>query len=180
METYIALLRGINVGGKTVKMERLRTVLGALGFEQVKTLLASGNVVFNCTAEPVDSLRPRIEAALKDEFGFSIPVLLRTAAQLHDLIGHDPFVGITVTPETRLYVTFIGDTRQEPATFPPFPDESVRIVRNTATEVCTAVQLTDGRGTLDLMASLEQVLGKNITTRNWNTVQKIAAVLSAQ
>lgn len=178
VRTYVALLRGINVGGKTVKMERLRGVLAALGFTAVRTLLASGNALFDAPAQDAAALRSLIEARLAEEFGFTIAVLLWTGSEITNLVRSDPFAGNVVSPATRQYVTFVGDTLTAPPAFPAgFAHDGLRIVRATTSELCIALTLSDGVGTVDLMASLEKVLGKNITTRNWNTVRKIAAAV---
>ncbi len=164
--SYVAFLRGINVGGKNlIAMSDLKKAFEELGFRDVTTLLASGNVLFKATN--AKDLRTKIEKKLKTLAGKDINVLLRTIDDLKAL--GDPFKGIKVTPETRLYVTFLtekpkGKVRDAPPAF--------RIVKKTDTEVCSVLTLgTEGR-TVDLMATLEKDLGKSITTRNWNTVVK--------
>src|SRR5690349_8361090 len=107
--THAAFLRGINVGGnKFISMERLKEALESMGLKGVTTLLASGNVVF-ATAKSASQLTAAIEKELKDTFGYEIGVMVRTADELRALAKADPFRGITVTPDIRLYVTFLSE-----------------------------------------------------------------------
>jgi len=79
MMTYIAMLRGINVGrGKMVKMERLRTLFAGLGFDEVKTYVQSSNVVFQSKRKSPAELNSTIEAKIQRDFGFTVPVLIKT------------------------------------------------------------------------------------------------------
>src|SRR5215216_2224735 len=77
--TWIALLRGINVGGHTVTMARLRQLFAELGLANVRTYIQSGNVFFDGGAEDRSVLRPQIEAHLQTAMGYAVPVCLRTA-----------------------------------------------------------------------------------------------------
>ena len=91
MTIYIALLRGINVGGKNiVKMVDLRQVFEALGFCEVQTYIQSGNVLFKSNEEE-EPLRKKIEHAIEVAFGFSVSVILRTVEDLGDIISNCPF-----------------------------------------------------------------------------------------
>lgn len=92
MVRYIALLRGVNVGGITVKSAELREVFEELGFDDVRTVLASGNVVFG-TADAAASadLKHRIEQALRDRFGYDAWIVLVTHEQVERVVGAFPF-----------------------------------------------------------------------------------------
>ncbi len=110
MIPYVALLRGINVGGKkSVKMEELRKALESLGLKSVKTVLASGNVLFETSEKDSEVLRKSIEEKLKKTFGFQINAILRKISEIQKLVDSNPFQKITVTPETRLYLTFLSE-----------------------------------------------------------------------
>ncbi len=85
MPQYIALLRGINVGGHRVKMDRLRTLFEELPFEDVSTFIASGNVIFSADSDDVDSLIDAIEGHLERELGYEVATFLRTPTQLAEL-----------------------------------------------------------------------------------------------
>src|SRR4051812_37561516 len=103
---YLAFLRGINVGGnQIVKMPELKKVLEKLGYKNVKTFLASGNVAFETAKEDFAKdktavLVSLLEQELKKKFGFEILVILRTHQEIQKIIKADPFKDITVTPET--------------------------------------------------------------------------------
>lgn len=163
-------------------METLRNVMEKSGYTEVTTLLASGNVIFS-TSEYSEGLGKKLELLLKKEFGFEIPVILRTKEEIENLIKQDPFKGIPVTKETRLYVTFRShekSERKEGSLQIPYvtDDGNFRILSASETEICSVLIVTSGRGTVDLMGIIEKEYGKNVTTRNWNTVEKIAALLA--
>ena len=174
---YVALLRGINVGGHTIKMAELKTVFESMKFENVKTLLASGNVLFE-TPEANSLLTPQIEERLEKKYGYKIGVILRSSEQIQLLITKDPFKDITVTPETRLYVTFLSEKPTSTLKIPyETPDKNFKILSVTETEVCSVLTLTPDHKTVDLMSMIEKEYGKKVTTRNWNTVLKVYKAL---
>lgn len=184
---YVAFLRGINVGGNaTVKMEELRKTFESLGFFDVKTLLNSGNVVF-ATETHERALTKKIEEKLLQIFDRKIIVLIRSISAIQKLIDIDPFKKITITPDTRLYVTFLSEKPHSIVniSYPPAsqaralragesPKKDFKILEVSSTEICSVLTLSPERNTTDIMNILEKEWGKNITTRNWNTVLKIA------
>jgi uncharacterized protein (DUF1697 family) len=176
MPKYVALLRGINVGGhKPVPMDRLRRAFEALGFRNVKTLLASGNVLFETPSTNAAALVKKIEAKLEQTFGHEIGTIVRTLGELQKLAGLDPFKGIKVTPATRLFVTFLSEEPNSSLTIPYVsPDKNFRILRVTGGEVCSVLvvgpQLAKN---MHWMGMLEKEFGKKITTRSWNTVVRV-------
>lgn len=92
MQTYIALLRGVNVGGHNkMPMAALREVLSKAGLEAVKTYIQSGNVVFQSSIEHTKIVEELIQKTINDYFGFSIPVLVKTRAQLQTILDRCPF-----------------------------------------------------------------------------------------
>jgi len=173
MPDYAAFLRGINVGGHgVVSMEKLRHAFESLRFKNVRTLLASGNVVFQ--APPAPALEKKIEKALREVFGREIGVLVRSLEALRRLAASRPFKGIDVTPQTRLYVTFL---KEKPVGRLPLPRESpgghFRILRVTSGEVFSVLTPAPGGRTVDLMQVLEKEFGRGITTRNYNTILRV-------
>jgi uncharacterized protein (DUF1697 family) len=146
---HVALLRGVNVGGKKVKMARLKQAFEDLGFANVRTLINSGNVVFDAAAG--GTLIPTIEHKLLETFGFEIRVLVRTQDAIRSLVASQPFKGAGA--DTKSFVTFTGPL---------------------SGEVCSVIAL-DAK-TTDLMTQLQKQHGQGITTRNWNTVVKLAAL----
>ena len=91
---YIAFLRGINVGGKNkIKMETLREVFGALGFADIKTYINSGNIIFETAKTDHNRLAAKIESAIEREFALKIKVMMRTLAEIEEIIKNNPFAG---------------------------------------------------------------------------------------
>ncbi len=172
---YIALLRGINVGGnKKVSMADWKKMMGKLGYTNIQTLLNSGNAMFESTEKDIKKLTTTISTNLEKTFGFPIPTLLRTAEQLEKLNASHPFKGITVTPETRLYVTFLSEKPTSTLKIPYVsPTKDFTILRVTPTEVCSVLVLSPKTDSTKVMGILEKEFGKNVTTRNWNTIQKM-------
>ena len=172
----IAFLRGINVGGHhKIPMPALRKAFEAMGFKNVRTVLASGNVVFEPTGKKAEDLEGTIARGLAGAFGFPVPVLLRSMRELAALVAADPFKGLAPGTDTKFYVTFHPRDRPRASKARlPAPPQGVRIVSVRPGEVCSAVALSGGAGTPELMAFLEKWLGRDVTTRNWQTVTKLA------
>lgn len=175
MNKFAAFLRGINVGGnKIIPMAELKKAFESSGFKNVKTILASGNVVFETNQTDPEKLTKKIEDELKKKFKTEIFVNVRSIEYLKTLSHKDPFKKIKVTPETRLYVTFLPQTVKSKHKTPFSPsDEHFTIVLITNKEICSVLTLTPNKNTLDLMGYIEKEYGKKITTRNWNTINRI-------
>jgi uncharacterized protein (DUF1697 family) len=179
---YVAFLRGINVGGnRPVKMTDLQATFEGMGFQNVRTVLAGGNVVFD--AAPVDdpvALGARIEAGLCEVFGYPIAIALRSMADLEGLVASDPFKELARTRDTRLYVTFLSRPVEKRTGINPETRKGggsdPRLVLVAPGEVLSAITLSPGRGTTELMGFLEGEFGRVVTTRNWNTVVKIVGL----
>jgi uncharacterized protein (DUF1697 family) len=174
MAKYVAFLRGINVGGnKKVPMAKLKSILEEFGFQNVRTLLASGNVTFEFKKVSLPSLTKKISATLEDAFGFTIPAIVRDAKEIEEIVNDDPFKDINVTKDTRLYVTFLTDEPKSKLRIPySSPDKTFQILNIREKAIFSVVDLSKA-GTTEAMAILEKEFGKNITTRNWNTIVKI-------
>jgi uncharacterized protein (DUF1697 family) len=165
---YIAFLRGINVGGnKMIKMADLKTAMEKAGYTDVVTILASGNVLFSAAK---NASAKDVEKVIASAFGVAVGVVLRTQDDIRKLVSSDPFKGITVTPDTRLYVTFLPPDVVLQST--PIPHD-VRVVRSVPTEICSVVTVLAQKNTTDLMAWLDKTYGKSVTTRNWNTILRL-------
>lgn len=173
---YVAFPRGINVGGHNkIKMEDLRQGFTSWGFRNVKTLLASGNIVFEIQDSNVDVLATDIGKRIYETFGMDISVIVRSLDQIKDLLDKNPFDGIPVTKQTRLYVTFLPERHQSKLKIPyEALEKDFNIVSVTEFEVFSVLTVTPQSGTVKSMGILEKEFGKNITTRNWNTITKIA------
>ena len=180
-QTYVALLRGINVGGHhKVPMAELRKEMDKMGFENVSTLLNSGNIIFNGDSDQGSKLEEKVADHLEDVFGFPIPVLIRKAERIKELIENDPFENTEVTKDIRLYITFLKQKPENSITLPWISeDESYRIIDIQDRAVCSVLDLSISR-TTDAMNSLGKFFGDGITTRNWNTLNRIAKKLDRE
>jgi Uncharacterized protein conserved in bacteria len=117
MQTYIAMLRGINVSGhKIIRMEHLRACFANLGFRNVKTYVQSGNVIFETHKDSAACLCEKIEKCILREFGFSVPVLLKTTKELQQIVRDNPFSKKPSIDPSKLHVTFLS--KQAPKTAP--------------------------------------------------------------
>ncbi|KKC37810.1 hypothetical protein WH87_08940 [Devosia epidermidihirudinis] len=173
MTRYLALLRGVNLGKRQVKSADLKAAFEAMGFANVKTLLASGNVLFD--ADKAD--RAAIEAALEARFGFDIGTVLRTTDALRDLIALDPFKGRAEDSDTKLYVTFLDADAAHTLPMPCAVEGDFEVVHVTSREICIlAFRMPNGRFG-EGMDQIWKHFGKRVlwTSRNFNTVLKAAA-----
>ncbi len=172
---YVALLRGINVGGnKVISMSTLSKIFQAAGFTNVKTVLASGNVLFDTTTTDRRKIVALSRAQLEEELGYSIGVIVRSLDEIQKLLNLNPFKSVKVTPNTRLYVTFLSDSRTD--SFSEVKKTSTadfRFVSATDAEVFFVATGAAGKGTAKAMNILDRSYGANITTRNWNTIAKL-------
>jgi uncharacterized protein (DUF1697 family) len=170
---YVALLRGIGPSNPNMRNEKLRGVFQELGFQNVQTVITSGNVLFESPSRYVKSLEAAIEDAIQRQLGFSSTTIIRSHQQLRRLAGNNPFGSIEDSPTSRLNVTFL---KKKPKSNPRFPYHAEKkgytVVGMHGREVCSVVDLS-GATTSDLMAWLEEQFGKEITTRTWKTVGKI-------
>jgi uncharacterized protein (DUF1697 family) len=175
MTRYAAFLRGVNLGKRTVRSAELKAAFEALGFTNVKTLLASGNVLFD--AEPGAELQARIEAGLERQFGFDVGTVLRSVDELKALVNSDPFDGRREDSDTKLYVTFVGDNQATTLRLPFEVEGDFKVVKVTSGEVfILAYRKPDGRYGLGMEQIWKHYGKKRLwTSRNWNTVIKAAA-----
>jgi uncharacterized protein (DUF1697 family) len=170
---YVAFLRGINIGKRRVKNDALGKVFADLGYQNVKVLIASGNVVFDADQQDELKLTATIETALEQALGFTVSTMLRSVPELRAMLDADPFTGIDVTKQTRLYVTLLAEKTTSAMPLPYASDDgNFRILSRTDREVYSVLTIVEGSRTVDLMAVLEKEYGKSVTTRNWNTIQK--------
>ena len=172
-KTYVALLRGINVGGrKKVSMADLRALVEAVGAEDVATHLQSGNVILR-SREPAAALGPAIEAAIERELGIDVTVVLRTGAQLRKVVGGNPLAGRESDPK-KLHVAFLAETPERSRVAKLDPARAEPDVFHVAgREIYLHYPNGYGRSKLT-NAWLEQQLGVAATTRNWRTVTRLA------
>jgi uncharacterized protein (DUF1697 family) len=172
MTSHIALLRGVNVGGNVLKMERLRAVLTDLGLADVKSYVQSGNVLFTATG-PAAKLAQRIEAKLAGEARLPVSVIIRTPAQLGRIIEANPFLGEAGVDARTLHVTFLAGRAPRPglAALGAVASGADRW-RAAGAEIYLHCPGGYGRTKLNNTA-IEKLLGVCATTRNWNTVRTL-------
>ena len=179
MAIHIAFLRGINVGGKNkIKMADLRESLEKLGLSEVQTYIQSGNVLFG-SEEDEATLRQRIEREIERAFGLAVHVVIRTSAELKQLVANLPFSDKQIAEAEaaaegeRLYVSML---RREP--------DAERVERLKAAAFDDQFRVA-GRDIYLLLrqsirhsklAARVEKLGVPATTRNWNTIQKLSAM----
>ena len=175
MTRYLALLRGVNLGQRTIKSAELQQAFAEMGFENVKTLLASGNVLFD--APPAKVSQASIEAALEARFGFAVGTVLRTQQALRALVDSDPFGGRREDGDTKLHVTFLAEPVAHTLPLPCAVEGDFEVVHVTDSEIfIIAHRMPNGR----FGAGMDQVwkhFGQRQlwTSRNYNTVLKAAA-----
>ena len=174
---FVALLRAINVGGRTVKMQVLREQFEALGFARVATVIASGNVIFESSATGVAALERRIEAHLLASLGYQVATFLRTPEEMHAAAMHDAFPGTGAGESSyALYVAFTRSTVSAAAerqlmTYRTDVDD----FHVNGREVYWASRTGMGQSAFS-GARLEKILGMPATARNITTVRKLAAM----
>lgn len=172
MTTIIALLRGINVGGKhALPMKELAAILEALGASNPRTILQSGNAVFQIEEQDSQQLAGKIGAAIKARAGFEPTVMLLELEEIEKAIAENPFPEAETDPAS-LHVSFLAST-------PKKPDleklESLRIAseRFHLADKVFYLHAPEGVGRSKLAAMAERVIGVQMTDRNWRTVCKI-------
>lgn len=172
--TYFLFLRGINVGGHhKVPMVVLRKELINLGLGNVRTILNSGNVVFESTNASSSDLQSEIENHISGIFGFSIPSLILSKQELSEVIENNLFEAIPVDENIRLYITFFKNLPVKDLEFPVISeDKSFRILGKHQKALYSVLDLSIGK-TVKGMEILDKIFGKGLTTRNWNTVIKL-------
>jgi uncharacterized protein (DUF1697 family) len=153
---YAALLRGIGPTNPNMRNDKLRGLFEALGYSNVQTVIASGNVLFESSSKNVAVMEARIEKAIPEKLGFKSAVIIRSKAELERLVKKDPFKKLRSGRQWYPIVTFLKKK--------PF-------------HIFTAIDQTKTK-TPDFMRELEKKYGKEITTRTWKTVGRILKKLN--
>lgn len=173
MPRHIAFLRAINVGGHTVKMQVLRELFQSLGFSNVETVIASGNVVFESPEGAGRRLEQEIERLLKHALGFQVATFLRTAAELTTVVRQQPFDLTELGPDTVVYVIFL---RNKPTVT---LSKAVRALNTDNDQARVGkrevywLRRKRSEDSEEFGARLGKVVGTETTMRNMTTVRKI-------
>ena len=175
MTGWVAFLRGVNLGRRTVKSAELKAAVEALGFARVRTLLASGNVLFEAKTGP--GLAAQLETALHGTFGFEIGVVLRRQEALQALVAADPFAGRREDDDTKLHVTLLARPEAGNLPMPCAEPGDFEVVHRTEGEIFILAHRQPGGRFGPGMERIGKHFGKTTlwTSRNWNTVCKAAA-----
>jgi uncharacterized protein (DUF1697 family) len=174
MPIYISMLRGINVGGhKRIKMDQLRKSFEALGFEQVKTYIQSGNVVFKTGKLSTLKLSTRIGEAILRDFGFPVSVISRSSDEMAATIERNPFLNQRGIDQERLHVTFLS-AAPAPAALKKLADLTKAPDQFRGSDEELYFYLPNGVSQSVLMKSpVDRILAAVTTTRNWKTVNSL-------
>ncbi|MEM1262927.1 MAG: DUF1697 domain-containing protein [Pseudomonadota bacterium] len=176
MHTWIALLRGINVGGKNIlPMRTLRDLLNELGYTDIKTVIQSGNCVFRARSKSAKRVAADIAKAINTAFGFRPQVLCLTGADLSKAIASNPYRSAAANDGKAVHFYFLSEAAMSADL------DALRALCDTS----EAFELTDqvfyllapnGIGRSKVAARAEANLGVPVTARNFRTVQKLAAL----
>ncbi len=178
MKTYIALLRGVNVGGnKKIAMADLRRLCADIGLPEARTLLQSGNLVFSDASRSAGALEKLLEKEAQDRLGLSTRFFVRGAEEWADVVAHNPFPDAAERDPSHLLVLFLPDA---PGAAEMTSLRAAIVGREVVQAAAHHVYAVypDGIGRSKLTnAVLERALGAPCTGRNWNTVTKLAKMV---
>lgn len=169
MPRYVAFLRGVSP--MNAKMAELRRCFEDAGYTDVKTVLSSGNVVFDARAKLEIALVREAEAAMTKQLGRTFYTIMRPVNALRDLVEADPYAPFRVSAKAKRVVTFLREPLKTKLSL-PFEIDGVRILATTGREIFTAY-IPNPRGPV-FMTLIEKTFGTNVTTRTWDTVKKCA------
>ena len=175
MTRYIAFLRAINVGSRSLTMETLRQLLDPLGFSEVATFIGSGNVIFETTAQDPRTLEREIEARLGEALGYEVPTFIRTVTELARIAAYEPFPASRLESTDLVEVIFLADELERPL------QQQVEALgteldeyRVHGREIYWLRHRPPGAPAYTT-APLEKTLNRPFTIRGSKTVQKIVA-----
>lgn len=167
---YVALLRGVSP--MNCKMPELKGAFEKAGFTDVRTVLSSGNVVFTVSGKTTeDAIAKKAEAAMKKHMGTSFSTIVRSVESLREILASKPYPSARLTPKSKRVITFL---RHEPEASKKLPveEDEAAIVKRIKREVFT-VYVPGPKGPV-FMRLIEKTFGKDVTTRTWETVEKLA------
>lgn len=173
MATYVALIRGIGPGDPQKTNKKLCGVLETLGFSNVRSVISSGNVIFESDESDIRKLESKIEAAWPALLGFRATTIVKSQAQLQKLLDADPFNGTPHAEGSYLLVTFFRRPAKPGFSLPFQPPGKPYKIIGYADDTLFSVTDNSVIKTSDLMTWLERQFGKDITSRTPLTVQRI-------
>jgi uncharacterized protein (DUF1697 family) len=179
MVTYISMIRGINVGGKKIKMDKLKELYRFLEFEEINTYIQSGNVIFKSSESDSLKLSRMIENRIFEIFNFDVKVLIRTKNEMKNVINGNPF---DQEDHNHIYVTFLSDFPSEKLIddLNSIVDPDITKSRSEKYYISNKeiyLFLPNGYGRTKLNNNFfEKKLRLYATTRNWRSVNKIVDI----
>lgn len=177
MQTYISILRGINVSGhKPIKMDALKTLFESLNFKNVKTYIQSGNVIFKTKTTKPQDLEKKIAAQIKKEFDFDVPVMVKETNEFTTVFNKNPFLNKRKEDITKLHVTFLSQEPEEAGITKikegHYADDEFIIIGKAIYLFCP-----NGYGNTKLSNTFfENKLKVSATTRNWKTITELVHI----
>jgi uncharacterized protein (DUF1697 family) len=154
------------------KMPELKRAFERAGFENVRTVLSSGNVVFDTRARSEDAIARKAEQAMEESLERTFPTLVRSLDHLRTMLASDPYEPFAVDPEAKRVVTFLREEPDEAVDLPVDRD-GARILCMRGREAFTAY-VRSSKGPV-FMELIEETFGKDVTTRTWSSVAKVAS-----
>ncbi len=172
--THVALLRAINLGGRTVvKMADLKALFERNGARAVRTILASGNVLY--AADDPTACAARVSAALSKAQGRAVPIIVRSLAQVRALVAAKPYGAAMPSAGTTWYVSFLDAMPGAVHALPHVvPTRDVTYLKLVGLELCATVTPLPGKTSVENF-KVEQLFKVSATVRNWNTVLRLIA-----
>ena len=175
MKTFVAFLRGINVGGKNIlPMKELTAVLEGAGLKKVQTYIQSGNVVFQCKADKTPEISHDIGTAIRNSHGFTPQVFVLSVQELHHAIASNPFPEGDSDPKS-LHLSFLESSPANPdlkkLEFLKSETERFKLI-----DTVFYLHAPDGIGRSKLAANVEKALGVAMTARNWRSARTILSM----
>ncbi len=178
MPRYVVLLRGVNVGkGNRVPMAGFQALLEGLGFSSVKTLLNSGNAVFDAPGRAAAAHADAIAEAVRSGFGVTTAVIVKTTQQWAAVVEHSP-IAVPDTDHSRVLVALGQDADALQALLPLVP-QARAVERFVVTAHAAYLHCPDGLNGSAVADALVGRARRHVTTRNWATVLKLQALLEA-
>ena len=171
MPRYAAFLRGVMP--TNAKMPALKSAFEAAGFSEVKTVLSSGNVVFDARRASEAALQRKAEAAMEAALERTFLTIVRPIEMLRELLASNPYAEFRLDPSAKRIVTFLRDEPAARITL-PMERDGAQLLALRGRELFSAY-VRSPKGA-DFMTLIERTFGKELTTRTWDTVTKVAQV----
>ena len=173
MLKYISLIRGINVGGKTLKMDRLKSIYESLSLHDIKTYIQSGNVLFNSDIKNIYKIKTQLEDEINKQTNLSVSVIMRTQKDLKKILNGNPFINSGNENTERMYVTFLENEPLKSSLKDLIPPKETHDeFKVIGKEIYLYCQEGYGRTVLSI-DFFEKKLKMKATARNWRTVNKL-------